>query len=132
MTLDELLSYRVLQNRIDEMADEYFTMKARAEKVTPILSGMPHQTGVSDRVGDLTAEIADLSNEILKEIQNCIKKQKEIEAYIEGIPERKIRILFQMKCIEGKEFEEIGEKLGVTRMTIHNWYKDYIRRARLY
>ena len=63
MKLEELNEHFNLIQQLQELQQTYESMKAKALGAQRI-TGMPHGTGVSDKVGMLAAELADLAGRI--------------------------------------------------------------------
>lgn len=131
MKLNELCQYRFLLKEIKKQEDELEHLRTKAEKITPTLSDMPRQTGVSDRVGTCGAVIADLSEEIEKNISECQRLRLSIEKYINSIPDSETRLILRMRFIEGEGFREIADELGFSLQTAFARYQKYIKQAGL-
>lgn len=131
MKLKELCQYRFLLKEIKKQEDELEHLRTKAEKITPTLSDMPRQTGVSDRVGTCGAVIADLSEEIEKNISECQRLRLSIEKYINSIPDSETRLILRMRFIEGEGFREIADELGFSLQTAFARYQKYIKQAGL-
>lgn len=85
---------------------------ALAVSVSPVLSGMPHLGGVSDRVLDAVQHIADIDAELDREIDRKVNLRREIESCIIGIPDDKLRDVLRNIYIDGKSIEETAERIG--------------------
>ena len=64
MTLKELNGHFVLRERLARAKEMLASLQAAACPGAQVLTGMPHAPGVSDKVGDLAVEIADLEGRI--------------------------------------------------------------------
>ena len=60
MTLAELNWHFALRDKLEKARETMATLRQKALPGASALTGMPHTPGVSDKVGDLAAEIADM------------------------------------------------------------------------
>ena len=112
MTLDELNTHyelRVKKAKAEALLD---SLKTRATHITPILTGMPHATGVSDKVGDLTAEIADLDARIYYLECEIEKERVNIEGFIATIEDDLTRMIFRLRFIRCYQWGEVAYVIG--------------------
>ena len=77
-----------------------------------VLTGMPHATGVRDKVGDLAVEIADLSAKINYLQQEVTAKEKEVEDFVACINDDQTRIIFRLRFFRGLTWGEVAGVLG--------------------
>jgi DNA-directed RNA polymerase specialized sigma subunit len=131
MRLSELYQYRFLLKEIEKQQEELELLRTKAEKVTPTISDMPRQTGVGDRIGTCGAVIADLSEEIEKNISECQRLRLSIEKYINSIPDSETRLILRMRFIEGEGFRSIADELGYSLQTVFARYQKFIKQAGL-
>lgn len=131
MRLSELYQYRFLLKEIEKQEEELELLRTKAEKITPTISDMPCQTGVSDRIGTCGAVIADLTKEIEKNISECQRLRLSIEKYINSIPDSETRLILRMRFIEGEGFREIAAELGFSVQTAFARYQKFIKQAGL-
>ena len=76
------------------------------------LTGMPHTPGVSDKVGDLAAEIADM-DAYIQYIEAEIKaNEPPILDFIQSIEDPPVRIIFRLRFIRGMTWKEVSQVLG--------------------
>lgn len=115
MTYKEKLSflngYRDAMASVKDTADLIRTLREKAESTTPNLDGLPHGSGVSDKVGKAAAEIADLEVQLLEEKAESFMRLAKIERVIFNLQGRD-RQLIQLKYIDGKSWEEVADALN--------------------
>ena len=106
--------------KIDEMITakkaERGMLMDMAMKITAGMDGMPHGTGVADKVGNISAKIADLANEIgaLED-----ERDKLLNA-LESLPPDEYGALHR-HYIRGMPWEEVAEDMGVSVATAYRY-----------
>ena len=76
------------------------------------LTGMPHASGVRDKVGDFAVEIADLESEIEREKAVIAESEERIAAWISTIEDGTTRIIFRLRFIRAMQWKEIAGIVG--------------------
>lgn len=110
MKLEELNEHFNLIQQLQELQQTYESMKAKALGAQRI-TGMPHGTGVSDKVGMLAAELADLAGRI-KYMQDTIRKNAApIEEWTNTIEDERTRIIFRLRFLHGYSWCEVADIL---------------------
>ena len=111
MELETLNRHLNLVQKLQQVQEIYKRIEAKTMGAQA-LDGMPHGTGVSDKVGMLATELADLSARIdylQKEIQ---KSAPAIEEYINSIENDKIRMMFRFRFLYGLAMCEVADLVG--------------------
>ena len=106
--------------KIDEMITakkaERGMLMDMAMKITAGMDGMPHGTGVADKVGNISAKIADLANEI-----GVLEEQRdELLNALESLPPDEYGALHR-HYIRGMPWEEVAEDMGVSVATAYRY-----------
>ena len=82
MTVRELNQHAELRRQLAKAERLKAALEVAAEPGAQVLSGLPHAPGYGDKLGDLAAEIADMSAEI-ERLRKAIRLQEpEISAFI--------------------------------------------------
>ena len=76
------------------------------------LTGMPHASGVQDRVGDLAAEIADTETELQALDAEIHKAEAEILTFVQSIPDTQVRMIFRLRFLRGLSWKEVATVVG--------------------
>ncbi len=124
MTVKEYLAqYRTLDAYINaklEQVEHLRTLVTRtnAGRTTGGFNPMPY-----DKVGEITAKIVDLENEINSEIDKLIDLQAEIKGYTALIPNAKVRLVIDLHYINGRSFKEIARSESRDIRTIFRWHE---------
>lgn len=118
-----LKKYRLIDLEISRKLEERDLWRARAEKITPSLTGMP-QGGGEDQIQSAVEHIWELDQEINRKTDALIDLRREIEEAIRSIPDETERLVIEYKYIDNKRWEQIAIDLHytyrhITRM--HGW-----------
>lgn len=121
MTAKEYLSqYRYINININNKIAQQERLRELATCVSPSSDGCGHNSGVSDKVGNTVAKIADLDAEINAEIDKLVDVQKDIMQTISRINDERLRVILTERYIGCKTFEQIADD-------IHYSYKQTCR-----
>lgn len=112
MTLQELSKYYKLHERLERNREMLSSLYAAAGPGAQVITGMPHAPGVSDKVGDLAAELWDLQSKIDYLEQRCAEEKKKLEKYIGGIKDDQTRMIFRLRFIHCMTWPQVAEAIG--------------------
>ena len=112
MTLQELSKYYKLHERLERNREMLSSLYAAAGPGAQIITGMPHAPGVSDKVGDLAAELWELQSKIDYLEQRCAEEKKKLEKYIGGIKDDQTRMIFRLRFIHCMTWPQVAEAIG--------------------
>lgn len=76
------------------------------------LDGMPHASGVSDKVGTLGAEIADMETQRDALKEQIVRSEEIIAVWIAGIEDNTTRLVFRLRFIRGMPWKTVASVLG--------------------
>ncbi len=112
MTIQELSRYYEIQTTLEKDREVYNNLLQRAGPASPKLTGMPHVSGVQDKVGDLAIELADMEDRI-----QCLEEQAQVErlkveAYCRTIADARMYLIFRLRFVRCLTWAEIADKLG--------------------
>ena len=111
MTLEKLNEHRDLVLKLHRAMEMVSRLREKAEPHSPSLTGMPHGSGVGDKVADLAIEIADLEARC-DYLKAAIAEDKEVEDWIVAIPDDMLRLIFRLRFIRGLEWKRTADYLG--------------------
>ena len=121
---DELKQYRFKVKKVEQALEEYEKFKARAEKITAIVSDNPSRSNlVSDKVGINGSIMADLELEYQKAWQDAEIERLALIGKIKRIDEPYRTILY-LRYVQNRNFEYISAEIGYS-------YKQVLRLHRL-
>ena len=125
MTLTDLERYRQLKIRHEEAIQMIEELRSRAVPGSPALDGMPHGSGVSDKVGTLAIMIADLEAKLPSYERQILKEHDQVEEFIRSIEDDKTRMIFRLRFQAGKTWKEVADVMG-------KWQTENSVRSRVY
>lgn len=112
MTLIELNRYFELVSNLSSTKELLDNLRAAAYPASPALTGMPHASGVKDKVGDLAVEIADLETR-RDYIEKEIARQKvKVEKFVLTIDDYYLRTIFRLRFERGLAWKEVASIVG--------------------
>ena len=133
MTLHDLNQHAELRRQLAKTERLRESLRSAAEPGAQAITGMPHAPGYQNKLGDLAAEIADLSNEI-ELLQERIREQEaEIAGFINSIWDVQTRTIFRLRFLRGMGWGDIARAVGGgnTAESVRGIVKRYARRRRI-
>ena len=112
MTKKELSQLYWLGREIEEQQRRLAELESLATSCTSRITGMPHGTGVSDRLAGYVAEIADLRSLIDLNLKKCFYELNRLTRYINGIEDSQIRQILSLRYINGISWVRIAFTIG--------------------
>lgn len=112
MTLSDLNQHFALLEELARAREMVQSLRDAACPGAQALTGMPHATGVRDRVGDLAVEIADLETEIEALEAEISASETEILAYVRSIRDTQTRMIFRLRFLRGLSWKEVATVVG--------------------
>lgn len=112
MTKKELSQLYYLKKEIKEQQRRIAELEAAATKCTANISGMPSGKGISDKLGQYAAQIADLRAILDLNIKKCFYELNKLTRYIESIEDSEMKLIFSFRYIQNMSWYEISKNLG--------------------
>ena len=112
MTLKELSQLYYLNREIELKQCQLRELEVKALPGAQVITGMPHGTGVVDKVGELAAEIADLRGIIEAKHQQCLYERNRLMRYIDSIDDSLLRLIFTYRFVNGLPWEQVAACIG--------------------
>lgn len=112
MTLQELTELFRLKEELANAEQIIESLRAAAQPQAAKMTGMPHMSGVNDRVGDLAAEIVDTEKTIQSLNERITKTEKRVTAFISDIPDVQTRTVFRLRFIRSLTWKEVSSIMG--------------------
>lgn len=115
MTKEQLGQYKCLCLEIKELENRLNNLKRQevSDKVIASASDFPYnQYQLKIQGYEDDKYIEKIRARLLRRIRRCKKLRLEIEEFIEGIEDSRIRLIFELRYIQGKSWVYISNKLG--------------------
>ena len=112
MTLKELSQLYYLNREIEMDERRLRELELKATPGAQSFTGMPHASGVADKVGQYAAEIADLRGIIEAKHRQCFYERSRLERYISGIGDSLLRQIFTYRFINGLPWKQVAACVG--------------------
>ena len=112
MTLKELSQLYYLNREIEMDKRRLQELEVKALPGAQVITGMPHAPGVTDKVGEYAAEIADLRGIIEAKHQQCLYERSRLERYISSIEDSLLRQVFTYRFVNGLPWQQVAACIG--------------------
>ncbi|MDO5549414.1 MAG: hypothetical protein Q4F79_13140 [Eubacteriales bacterium] len=112
MTLQELSDFADLKEQLKRDEQMLLSFQEAACPGAQNLSGMPHSTGISDKIGDLAVEIADMRTSIEHLKVRIAEYESRVSEFIEDIEDDYIRMLFRLRFQRCLTWKQVAHVLG--------------------
>ncbi len=112
MTLEELSGYYRLHTRLERNLEMLESLEAAAHPGAQAITGMPHASGVRDKIGDLAVEIADLKDRVLSLRKELDREEAKINRFISAIENDQTRTIFRLRFLRCLTWKEVASVVG--------------------
>ena len=112
MNKRELSQLYYLNREIEQLKSRIEELECIAVSDTSRITGMPHVTGISDKVGRYAAEIADLKELLDLNLKKCFYELNRLNRYIEGIDDSQMRMIMTLRYVNGLSWRQIAFSIG--------------------
>lgn len=136
MTKKELSQLYYLKKEIKEQQRRLSELEAAATDCSAKITGLPSGKGISDKIGNYAAQIADLKALLDLNLKKCFYELNRLNRYIESIEDTEIKLIFSLRYMHGMSWREISKSIGTlgdgsTERKKHNRYLKVSRNSRL-
>jgi hypothetical protein len=112
MTKQELSQLYYLNREIEQLKSRLTELDCIATSTSSRITGMPHASGISDKVGKYAAEIADLKELLDLNLKKCFYELNRLNRYIESIEDSQIRMIISLRYINGLSWQQVAFSIG--------------------
>lgn len=112
MTKQELSQLYYLNREIEKDKKRLEELRAIATGATSKITGMPHVQGVTDKIGNCSAEIADLRGLIELNIQKCWYELNRLNRYIQSVDDSEMRQILTLRYVNGLTWQQVAFSMG--------------------
>lgn len=112
MNKNELSQLYYLNREMEEQQRRLRELEELATSCTAKITGMPHGTGVADKIGKYAAEIADLRGLLDLNLKKCFYELNRLNRYIASIEDSQMRMILSLRYINGLHWKQIEFSIG--------------------
>lgn len=112
VTLEELSGYYRLHMRLERNLEMLESLEAAAHPGAQVITGIPHASGVRDKIGNLAVEIADLKDRILSLRKELDREEAKINRFISAIENDQTRTIFRLRFLRCLTWGEVAAVIG--------------------
>lgn len=123
-----LSRYQVSLRRERELTEEVKQQEARAQAVTPRLSGMPGGGRPGDSLPCAVEAIIQAKQELQAQINQCGAIRREIVAVLEQVTNARDHEIMRRRYILGQRFEQISVEMHMDLRWIYRTHKRTVQR----
>lgn len=112
MTVKEMSQLYYLNREIEHLQRQLEELECLAEGTTQVITGMPHGSGTSDKVGRYVVQIADLRSMIDNRKARCWDELRRLNAYIDGVEDSLTRQILTLRYVNGMSWQQVADSVG--------------------
>lgn len=112
MTIKELSQIYYLKKEIAGYKEKIARLEARATDTSAKITGMPHTSGTSDKVGALSADAADYRAMLRDALERRSIELAKLNQYIEQCDDSLTRQILRYRFIDCMSWGTVAVKLG--------------------
>lgn len=112
MNKKELSQLYYLNREIEEQQRRLRELEELATSCTAHITGMPHGSGVADKICKYAAEIADLRGLLDLNLKKCFYELNRLNRYISSIEDSQMRMILSLRYINGLSWRQIAFSIG--------------------
>lgn len=112
MTKKELSQLYYLNREIEEQQRRLQELEESATSCTAHITGMPHGSGVADKIGKYAAEIADMRGLLDLNLKKCFYELNRLNRYISSVEDSQMRMILSLRYINGLSWQQIAWSIG--------------------
>lgn len=113
MTIKDLSQLFYLAEEIKLEQETARRLRDAATGTGAKISGLPYSGCVSDKTA-LGADLAECAQIVQDRADQSVKEYKRIVSYISRVPDSRMRMIIQLRFIEGYSWGKVARKLGGT------------------
>lgn len=128
MTKEELKQIYYLNKEVKMWQKELERLQCMSLIKGQQITGMPHVPGVSDKVGDLAATMADIEVIIRGKLAEIQMQRKRIIEYINSIDDSLLRQIIFLRNVSCMSWNQIANELGSNENCVKQIYSRHFRK----
>lgn len=112
MTKKELSQLYYLRKEIKEQQRRLSELEALATNCTAKITGLPNGNGVSDKVANYTAQIADLKGLLDLNLKKCFYELNRLDRFISSVKDSEMRTILMLRYIQNLSWQKVAFAIG--------------------
>ena len=112
MTKKELSQLYYLKKEIKEQQRRIAELEAVAINCSTKITGLPTGKGISDKIGNYAAQIADLKALLDLNLKKCFYELNRLERFIQSIEDPILRQIMTFRFVNGYSWIKIAYTIG--------------------
>lgn len=112
MTKKELSQLYYLKKEIKEQQRRLEELETAAMSCNAKITGLPHGTGINDKIGNYAAQIADLKSLLDLNLKKCFYELNRLDRYIQSVDDPLTKQIMTYRFINGYNWSKIAYMIG--------------------
>lgn len=112
MTKKELSQLYYLKKEIKQQQRRIAELEAVATNCSTNITGLPSGNGVSDKIGDYAAQIADLKALLDLNLKKCFYELNRLDRFIQSVEDPLLRQILTCRFVNGYSWRKIACTIG--------------------
>ena len=112
MTKKELSQLYYLRKEIKEQQRRLSELETLATSCTANVTGIPNGNGISDKVGNSTAQIADLKGLLDLNLKKCFYELNRLDRFISSVKGSEMRTILMLRYIQNLSWQKVAFAIG--------------------
>ncbi|WP_462384793.1 hypothetical protein [Intestinibacillus massiliensis] len=112
MTRKELSQLYWLNREIAEEKRRLAELEAAASGCTAKITGLPHVPGAYDRLGDLSALIAEQRDLVARKVRRSIAEYNRLNRFIASVDDAQMRVILSLRYVKGLSWQQVAFAVG--------------------
>lgn len=125
--LEECKKYEFI---IENLIRERKSIEDMACSIGGMGDGMPHGSGVSDKVGNAAARLVDIQEEIAGRVADYAEARNRLSVALEELPTAEYKVLY-LRYVKGLKWADIEQELGYSSAQVHRIKRKAIKRLKM-
>ena len=112
MTKKELSQLYYLKKEIKTQQKRIKELEAAATSCSSKMDGLPSGKGITDKIGNYAAQIADLKSLLDLNLKKCFYELNRLNRYIQSVEDSQIRMILTLRYVSGLTWQQIAKSMG--------------------
>ena len=112
MTSSELKNLYYLKKEIKQQQRRIAELEAAATNCSTKITGLPSGKGISDKIGNYAAQIADLKALLDLNLKKCFYELNRLDRFIQSVEDPLLRQILTCRFVNGYSWRKIAYTVG--------------------